>query len=110
VAEVSDGLEAVQKAQELKPDLVLIDVGLPHLNGIETGQRIRRILPESEVLLLSQESDADLVHETLNLGTPGYVVKRSGGSELLSARRADRQLESISEAILPISPRRFGPT
>ena len=58
VSEVSDGLEAVQKAQELRPDLVLIDADLPSLSGSETARRIRRFLPESEILFLSQEFDA----------------------------------------------------
>jgi DNA-binding NarL/FixJ family response regulator len=80
VSEVSDGLEAVQKAQELRPDLILIDVGLSNLNGIETARRIRRLSPESEILFLSQEFDADVVQETLSLGTSGYAMKASAGS------------------------------
>jgi DNA-binding NarL/FixJ family response regulator len=79
VSEVSDGLHAVQMAQELRPDLILIDESLPNLDGIETARRIRRLLPESEILFLSQEFDADVVQETLSVSTSGYVVKASAG-------------------------------
>jgi len=60
IAEVSDGLEAVQKAEELQPDLILLDIGIPTLNGIEAAQRIRKLAPRSKILFLSQESSADV--------------------------------------------------
>jgi DNA-binding NarL/FixJ family response regulator len=82
---VSDGLEAVQKAEELQPDLVLLDIGLPTLNGIEVARRIRKLSPESKILFVSQESSADVVQEALSLGALGYVVKAHAGSELLAA-------------------------
>ena len=85
VCEVSDGLEAVQKAVELKPDLILLDIALPSLNGIEAARRIRKLVPESKIIFLSQESSADLVQEALSLGAQGYVVKAKAGSELLTA-------------------------
>jgi DNA-binding NarL/FixJ family response regulator len=88
VCEVSDGLEAVQKAQELQPDLILLDIGLPSLNGIEAARRIRKVSPESKILFLSQESAADAVQEALGLGGLGYVVKIRAGSELLPAVEA----------------------
>jgi DNA-binding NarL/FixJ family response regulator len=83
--EASDGFEAVQKAVELKPDLILLDIGLPTLNGIEAAQQIRELVPESEIIFLSQESSADVVQAALNLGASGYVVKASAGSQLLPA-------------------------
>jgi DNA-binding NarL/FixJ family response regulator len=61
VSEVSDGLQAVQMAQELSPDVIVIDAGLSGLSGVETARRIRKLLPESEVLLLGQEFDAEVV-------------------------------------------------
>jgi DNA-binding NarL/FixJ family response regulator len=82
---VSDGLEAVQKALERKPDLILLDIALPSLNGIEAARRIRKLVPESKIIFLSQESSADLVQEALSLGAHGYVVKAKAGSELLTA-------------------------
>jgi DNA-binding NarL/FixJ family response regulator len=85
VGEVSDGLEAVQKAEELQPDLILLDIGLPRLNGIEAAQRIRRLSPKSKILFVSQESSADVVQRVLSLGACGYVVKTDAGGELLAA-------------------------
>jgi len=88
ICEVSDGLEAVQKAAELKPDLILLDIGLPVLNGIDAARRIREVAPESKILFLSQESSADMVQGALNSGALGYVVKANAGSELLPAVQA----------------------
>jgi len=85
VGETSDGLEAVQKAEELQPDLVVLDIGLPSLNGIEAARRIRKLSPESKILFTSQESSADVVQEALALGALGYVVKAHAGSDLLPA-------------------------
>src|SRR5580693_4119390 len=85
ICEVSDGLEAVQKAEELHPDLILLDIGLPNLNGIEAARRIRKLSPQSKILFVSQESSADVVHEAFSLGARGYVVKIQAGSELLAA-------------------------
>jgi DNA-binding NarL/FixJ family response regulator len=85
LAEAADGLEAVQKAQELKPDLILLDIGLPTLNGIEAARQIRKFAPESKIIFVSQESSADIVQEALSLGTCGYVVKSQAQSDLLAA-------------------------
>ena len=88
VAEATDGLEAVQKAEEFQPDLILFDVGLPKLNGIEAARRIRTVSPESKILFVSQESSADVVQEALRLGALGYVAKTQAGSDLLAAVEA----------------------
>jgi len=88
ISEVSDGLEAVQKAVELQPDLILLDIGLPSLNGIEAARQIRTLVPESKVIFLTQESSADVVQEARSLGARGYVVKLMAGSELLPAVEA----------------------
>jgi DNA-binding NarL/FixJ family response regulator len=85
ICEVSDGLEAVKKAEELKPDLILMDIGLPGLNGLDAARQIRKLAPESKIIFLSQESSPDIVQEALNLGALGYVVKARAGSELLPA-------------------------
>ena len=82
---VSDGLAAVQKAEELQPDLILLDIGLPKLNGIEAARRIRRLSPETKILFVSQESSADVVREALGTGASGYIVKTDAGRELLEA-------------------------
>ena len=60
-ADASDGSEAVQKAEELKPDLIVLDVGLPKLNGIEAARRIRQRSPSSKIIFLSQNNDLDIV-------------------------------------------------
>jgi DNA-binding NarL/FixJ family response regulator len=88
IGEASNGLEAVQKAEELQPDLIVLDIGLPALNGIEAARRIRKVAPECKILFVSQESSADVVQEALSTGALGYVVKTRAGSELLAAVEA----------------------
>jgi DNA-binding NarL/FixJ family response regulator len=82
---VSNGLEAVEKAQELKPDLVLMDIGLPGLNGIEAARRIRGLAPNSKIIFLTQESSPELVREAAMLGASGYVLKSHAQTDLLIA-------------------------
>jgi DNA-binding NarL/FixJ family response regulator len=91
ICEVSDGLEAVRKAAELQPDLILLDIALPTLNGIEVARHIRKLLPESRIVFVSQESAADIVQESLRLGALGFVVKTRIASDLLLAVQAVRQ-------------------
>jgi DNA-binding NarL/FixJ family response regulator len=88
VAEIADGLEAVQKVQELQPDLIVLDIGLPSLNGIDAARRIRKLSPQSKIMFVSQESSADVVQEALAIGALGYVVKAHAGSELSAAVEA----------------------
>jgi len=85
IGQASDGLEAVQKAQELQPDLVLLDIGLPKLNGMSAAEQIRKIAPHSRILFLSQESLLDVVERALDLGALGYLQKTRIHSELLLA-------------------------
>jgi DNA-binding NarL/FixJ family response regulator len=85
ICEVADGLEAVQKAEELKPDLILLDIGLPTLTGIEAARQIRKLVPESKIIFVSQESSADVVQEAFRLGACGYVVKARAATDLLAA-------------------------
>ena len=85
IAEVSDGLEAAQKAVELKPDLILLDIGLPTMNGIEAAQRIRALIPNAKIIFLSQETSADVVEEALSTGARAYVQKAKAGSQLPAA-------------------------
>ena len=86
VGEASDGLQAVQRAQELQPDLILLDLSLPKLNGMEAGRRIRKISPESKILFLSQEPAPEIVQTALGLGS-GYLLK-SDAKELPAAVHA----------------------
>jgi DNA-binding NarL/FixJ family response regulator len=106
IGEVADGLEAVQKAELLEPDLVLLDIGLPTLNGIEAARQIRKLAPKSKIIFLSQESSPEVVHEALNLGAWGYVAKTRAASDLLAAVDAfleGRQFVSIGLAIQNIN-------
>ncbi|HKW31904.1 MAG TPA: response regulator [Candidatus Acidoferrum sp.] len=83
--EVSDGLEAVYKAENLRPDLILLDIGLPTLNGIKAARRIRDVSPDSKILFLSEESSSEVAEAALEAGGAGYVVKSDAGRELLAA-------------------------
>ena len=82
---VSDRLEAVQQVQKLQPDLILLDIGLPTLNGIEAARQIRKLSPASKIIFVTQESSPEIVQRALNIGASGYVVKTDVGSELLAA-------------------------
>jgi DNA-binding NarL/FixJ family response regulator len=88
ISEVSDGLEAVRKAEELQPDLITLDIGLPKMNGIEAARQIRKLSPDSKILFISQESSMDVVFETLSLGARGYLMKSDAGKELVTAVNA----------------------
>jgi DNA-binding NarL/FixJ family response regulator len=85
VFEASDGVQAVQKAEELQPDLILLDIGLPSLNGIEAARRIRRLAPNAKILFLSENNSSDIAEAALSTGAKGYVVKSDAGRELLAA-------------------------
>ena len=85
ICSVSDGIEAVHKAEELRPDVILLDIGLPGQNGIVAARQIRRVAPESKIIFVSQESSTDVVEEALSLGALGYVAKTSAGSDLFPA-------------------------
>jgi DNA-binding NarL/FixJ family response regulator len=86
--QATDGLEAVHKAQQLQPDLILLDIGLPSLNGIEAARQIRKLCPKSKILFGSQECSVDIVREALGTGAQGYFVKCDAGSELLEGVNA----------------------
>ena len=88
IGEVSDGLEAVRKAEELKPDLILLDIGLPTLNGIDAARQIRKLSPGSAIVFLSQESSTDVMQEALSSGASAYVVKARAAAELLPVLNA----------------------
>lgn len=85
VGEVSDGLEAVRRAHELQPDLIVLDIGLPNLNGVEAARRIREVSPNSRILFLTENYSPDIVAAALSAGAKGYIVKSDAGNELLAA-------------------------
>jgi len=88
VGEADDGLDAVAKAQELSPDVVLMDVGLPQLNGFEAARRILETVPSSRIIFLTQENDPEAVTAALKSGAWGYVVKQGVPGDLLDALAA----------------------
>jgi DNA-binding NarL/FixJ family response regulator len=85
------GLEAIEKAAELKPDLILLDMDLPDLNGLQVAKRIREALPIAKVLFVSQLQDADVIATALNSGACGYLLKMDAAAELLPAIKATLQ-------------------
>jgi CheY-like chemotaxis protein len=85
IGQVSDGLEAVQQVRERQPDLILLDIGLPTLNGIEAARQIRKVSPNSKILFVSENRAPDIAREALSTGAGGYVVKLEVASELLPA-------------------------
>ena len=88
ICEVSDGHEAVQKAEELKPDLILLDIGLPTLNGIEAAKRISALVPHVSIIFVTQQNDADVMAAALRSGAKAYVLKVDANRELLPAVEA----------------------
>jgi DNA-binding NarL/FixJ family response regulator len=95
VGEAADGWDAVQKAQELKPDLILLDIGLPKLDGLEAARRIRQVIPGAGIMFLTQNNDKDILNAALNTGAQAYVLKTDVGGELLPAVRATLRGETF---------------
>lgn len=90
IAQASDGLDAVQKAKELKPDLILMDIGLPKLNGIEAALQIREFVSNSRILFMSEIRSGDIIDAAMATGAVGYIVKSNAANELLPALQALR--------------------
>lgn len=88
VAEAGDGHEAVERARETLPDIVLLDIAMPGLGGLEAVPLIQREAPRARILILTQYEHADYVRRFLRLGVAGYVLKKAAGADLLSAIRA----------------------
>jgi DNA-binding NarL/FixJ family response regulator len=88
VGQASDGLEAIQKAVELRPDLILLDIRLPNLNGIEVARQMRSLVPESKIIFLTQESSAEVVQKAFSVGARGYVTKNMLLADLLAGVEA----------------------
>jgi DNA-binding NarL/FixJ family response regulator len=115
VGEATDGRSAIEKALELKPDVVIMDIAMPFMNGIEAAKRIRKQLPTSKVLILSMYSQEHYVHELLEAGISGYLLKDSSGGDIIRAIHAAMKDEtflspSISKMVVEsyLSPRKGG--
>ena len=101
ICEAADGEQAVQQAEELHPDMILLDISLPGISGIEAAKRIRRVSPNSQIIFLSQHDSLQMVKDALRTGGHGYVAKIDAGSELLKAireRLGDSNLKFFWEA------------
>ena len=88
VGQASDGAEAVRQAQKLKPHLILLDIGLPTMNGIEAARQICKAVPESKIIFVTQECSEEVIREVFKLGAMGYVVKSRARIELVAAIEA----------------------
>jgi DNA-binding NarL/FixJ family response regulator len=85
IGECSDGLEAVQKSEELQPDLVLLDIGLPGLNGVEAARQISKVAPASRILFFSSHLWPEILPEAMSIGALGLIWKLNASRELLPA-------------------------
>jgi DNA-binding NarL/FixJ family response regulator len=88
VGEASDGLEALQKAQELQPEMIVLDINLPKLNGFEVARRVREHIPQLKIIFFSEDRSFDVAEDALRLGAYGYIVKSDAGRELVPALEA----------------------
>jgi DNA-binding NarL/FixJ family response regulator len=88
VDEAADGVEAVDKANRLKPDVVVLDITMPKMSGLEACRRIRKIAPASEILIVTQHDSPHMMREALEAGARGYVVKSNASRDLLAAVEA----------------------
>lgn len=110
VGEAVDGLETIQEAVRLRPDVVVLDVAMPGLSGLEVTRRLKQDLPGCRILILSQYGDPDYVVPILRAGADGYLLKKAGGNEVLRAIKAVAAGEaylypSVAQLILDISLR-----
>ena len=87
VGTVSDGRELVEAAQRLKPDVIVLDIGMPLLNGLEAGRQIKQLLPATKLVFLTMNEDSDLAAEAFRAGASGYLLKRTATAELATAIR-----------------------
>ncbi len=90
-AEAGDGREAVEKAREQKPDIAILDIGMPNLNGVEATRQIRKFSPETEVLILTMHESDDLVQQVVDAGARGYILKDDADRILAAAVEALRK-------------------
>jgi DNA-binding NarL/FixJ family response regulator len=96
IDEAEDGIEAVDKANSLKPDVIILDVSMPRMDGLEACRRIRKDVPESEILIVTQHDSAQMMREAMNAGARGYVVKSHVTRDLPAAVEAVSQHQTFS--------------
>jgi DNA-binding NarL/FixJ family response regulator len=91
IGEASDGAEAVEKAKELNPDVMVLDVTMPRMNGLEACRVLRRQAPQLEILFVTQHDSPQMMREAMDAGARGYVVKSNAARDLLAAVEAVSQ-------------------
>ena len=91
IGEAEDGLQAVQQAKALQPDVIILDIGLPGLNGIEAARQVRQVASQARIIFLTQETSSEVRAEAWALGAWGYVIKMQAGTELIAAVQAVSQ-------------------
>ena len=102
IREASDGLEAVRMCVALQPDLVVLDVGLPKLNGLEAARQIREISPATKILFMSANGSTEMMREALRMDAVGYIAKTNASRHLLPAVKAAMANEKfLSFTLLP---------
>ena len=108
VGAVGDGRALLKAAEELKPDLVLVDVGMPLLNGLDAARQLKKLMPKMKLIFLTMNSDSDVATEAFRIGASGYLLKNSQGEELLRAvRDAVRGLSYVTPQIRQAMEERF---
>ena len=95
VGEATNGQKAVDQALALKPDIVIMDIAMPRMNGIEAAKRIRKQLPKTKILILSMYSHEHYIHELLETGVSGYLLKDSSGRDIIKAIRTAMKNETF---------------
>ena len=88
VGEASDGRQAITEAQRLQPDVILMDITMPELNGIEATRQVKKLLPETRVLVLTMHENEEYLFQVLRAGASGYILKEAADTELISAIRS----------------------
>ena len=103
VGTFGDGHALVEGAPDLKPQVIVLDVGMPTMNGISAGQRLKQLMPNIKLIYLTMNEDPDVAAEAFRLGAKGYLLKSSAGSELLDALRAVIRGGSYMTSLMMIS-------
>ena len=103
--EAADGLEAVEKAQQLQPDLILLDIGIPGLNGIEAARQIAKVCPKSKIAFLTENRCYEFVEQALEAGASGYILKSHFDSELIPGVAAMLKGQQFISHAMVRSPR-----